>query len=552
MYVNLQKHMKKSLKIFVAAKFFKFLEFSETRQLGVSTVSLTCTVTLTYTGMLRFIPLRNSLVDDAPGYHSASIRSALSSSSSADALLNDDASSSSGKHALSDNNKQYLYSNVSGKEGPICWKCSGKGETKGKHQYDICKICRGSKNLSSKILNEGSQRHRGIKVTMQSMPSGWLPSGPPCANKGSIEGDSLIDSAPDGVQLCVLIGDWRIFQCIGGHRWTTDDLVTAWVAGKTFRDSALDGSCSSSNSSSSGQPRRALDLGCGNGSVLLMMAWQFPSISCVGMEARREAVKLAKRSVAYNCGSDNSRVRVVNRDFRWIYHKKHSNSTRGDTEGSVDITEDAGFHEDDCHNDDDGRDDVFDNAKFDIITGTPPYFKVDFDVDKGTSVVHQAIIREGGMPTCKESAPARCEFRGGIEAYCKAASVALSSGGVFTVCENWMNHGRVLTAASASRLTIFRMQRVVGREGKPPLFCVYSMTTRHRSSFSDDDDDEEEEKEEKDDRRSTSVRTGDNDATASAEFEDDLIVRDRAGAWTAQYLLVLRDLSYPTVVASTL
>ena len=61
------------------------------------------------------------------------------------------------------------------------------------------------------------------------------------------------------------------------------------------------------------------------------------------MCTRREAVELAKRSVAYNCGSDNSRVRVVNRDFRWIYHKKHSNSTRGDTEGSVDITEDAGF-----------------------------------------------------------------------------------------------------------------------------------------------------------------------------------------------------------------
>jgi tRNA1(Val) A37 N6-methylase TrmN6 len=267
-------------------------------------------------------------------------------------------------------------------------------------------------------------------------------------------------------------------------------------------------------------------------------------MSCVGIEARREAVELAKRSVTYNCGSDNSRVRVVNRDFRWIYHKKHYNSTRGDTQGSVDITEDTIFHDGDGHNDDDGQDDGDDNIKFDIITGTPPYFKVDFDVDKGTSVVHQAIIREGGMPTCKESAPARCEFRGGIEAYCKAASVSLSSGGVFTVCENWMNHGRVLAAATASRLTIFRMQRVVGREGKPPLFCVYSMTRRHRSSSSDDDDEEEEEEE---DRRSTSVRTGDNNATASApaEFEDDLIVRDRAGAWTAQYLLVLRDLSYP-------
>ena len=41
--------------------------------------------------------------------------------------------------------------------------------------------------------------------------------------------------------------------------------------------------------------------------------------------------------------SYNSLVRVVNRDFRWIYRKKHSNSTHGDTEGSVDITEDAGF-----------------------------------------------------------------------------------------------------------------------------------------------------------------------------------------------------------------
>jgi tRNA1(Val) A37 N6-methylase TrmN6 len=139
-----------------------------------------------------------------------------------------------------------------------------------------------------------------------------------------IKGDSLLNSAPDGVQLFVRIGDWRIFQRIGGHRWTTDDLVTAWVAGKTVRDRALDGSCSSSSSGSGS----ALDLGCGNGSVPLMMAWQFPSMFCVGMKARMEAVELAKRSVAYNCGSDDIRVRVVNIDFRLIYHKKHSNSTR--------------------------------------------------------------------------------------------------------------------------------------------------------------------------------------------------------------------------------
>jgi hypothetical protein len=55
------------------------------------------------------VALRNSLVDDAPGYLSASIRSVLSSSS-ADLVQNDDAFASSGKQALSDNNKRIKYS----------------------------------------------------------------------------------------------------------------------------------------------------------------------------------------------------------------------------------------------------------------------------------------------------------------------------------------------------------------------------------------------------------------------------------------------------------
>jgi len=340
---------------------------------------------------------------------------------------------------------------------------------------------------------------------------------------------------PDGVQLCVLVGDWRIFQRIGGHRWTTDDLVTAWVAGKTVRDRALDGSCSR-------KPSSALDLGCGNGSVLLMMAWQFPDMSCVGIEARKDAVELAKRSITYNCGSNNSRVTVVNRDFRWIYYKKHPKFIIRCTDSSLGITEDATLHDnnDDDSDDDDDDDDNYTadivDAQFDVITGTPPYFKVDFDVDKNTSVVHQAIIREGGMPTCKESAPARCEFRGGIEAYCKAASVALSSEGVFTVCENWMNHRRVVTASVASGLTIFRMQRVVGREGKsPPLFCVYSMRLLHRSSSAVDG-------------LINPIDTG----PSSVDFEDDLIVRDRAGAWTQQYQIVLHDMFYPVVDLSNI
>ena len=37
-----------------------------------------------------------------------------------------------------------------------------------------------------------------------------------------------------GEQLCNLVGRWRILQRVASHRWTTDDLVTAYVAASTF------------------------------------------------------------------------------------------------------------------------------------------------------------------------------------------------------------------------------------------------------------------------------------------------------------------------------
>ncbi|KAJ1411412.1 hypothetical protein B484DRAFT_423045, partial [Ochromonadaceae sp. CCMP2298] len=133
-----------------------------------------------------------------------------------------------------------------------------------------------------------------------------------------------------GQQLCVLVGDWRIFQRVGGHRWTTDDLVTAWVAGRAYRAYRIAGSMkeaaagvgvegagtaaekqpgaeaaatSETTATPSSPPSpRILDLGCGNGSILLMLAWHFPDSPAVGVEARGEAVGLARRSVEYNCG----------------------------------------------------------------------------------------------------------------------------------------------------------------------------------------------------------------------------------------------------------
>lgn len=49
-----------------------------------------------------------------------------------------------------------------------------------------------------------------------------------------------------GEALCCLVGDWRIFQNVAGHRWSTDDIVTAWFAGRVVKPSV---------------PSRCLDIG---------------------------------------------------------------------------------------------------------------------------------------------------------------------------------------------------------------------------------------------------------------------------------------------------
>lgn len=95
-----------------------------------------------------------------------------------------------------------------------------------------------------------------------------------------------------------LVGSWRLFQLRRGHRFSTDDLVTAW-RGATALPNA----------------RRLLDLGCGIGSVGLVTLHRMAAdATLVGIEAQEVSVGLARRSVALNGLSD--RVRIVRGDLR--------------------------------------------------------------------------------------------------------------------------------------------------------------------------------------------------------------------------------------------
>ena len=101
----------------------------------------------------------------------------------------------------------------------------------------------------------------------------------------------------EGETLDYLCGYFRIFQYAKGHRFSTDDLLTAWF-GTTW--------CP--------QARRIADLGSGIGSVGMAAAWRCPGAQVVTVEAQDISVQLARKSVAYNGLQD--RYRLTEGDLR--------------------------------------------------------------------------------------------------------------------------------------------------------------------------------------------------------------------------------------------
>ena len=132
-----------------------------------------------------------------------------------------------------------------------------------------------------------------------------------------------------------------------------------------------------------------LDLGCGNASVLQMVSWGLleyvDSFTAFGIEARKEAYMLAKRSLTFNIDDNNENekmISLINGDFRVLESLRKENNV-------VDVDIDKAIDEN-CKQDFE----KLKKCKFDLITGTPPYFRVDFNTTKG-NVVTSAIINQG-------------------------------------------------------------------------------------------------------------------------------------------------------------
>lgn len=200
-----------------------------------------------------------------------------------------------------------------------------------------------------------------------------------------------------------LTRDVRVLQREKGHRFSSDDVVTAYVAHQARP-----------------RARRILDMGTGLGSVLLQLAWKQPEAELCGVEAQQQSFQLLSRNVARSGFSE--RVRVLHGDLR-------------DESLMASLGE------------------------FELVTGTPPYFPPP-----------AALVAED-----EQRAFARLEYRGGIEAYIHAGARRLSESGTLVLCGDARALQRLTSAAAAARLFVHARCDVLPREGRAPLFSVWTL-----------------------------------------------------------------------------
>ncbi len=121
---------------------------------------------------------------------------------------------------------------------------------------------------------------------------GWAKPGP--VPPGALGHGPAIEP---GETLDAISGFFRLFQLEKGHRFSTDDVLTAWYGTSC---------CPTAGS--------VLDLGSGLGTVGMIAAWRLPGARFVTVEAQADSVRLARKSARWN-GLEN-RYEIRQGDFR--------------------------------------------------------------------------------------------------------------------------------------------------------------------------------------------------------------------------------------------
>ena len=210
-----------------------------------------------------------------------------------------------------------------------------------------------------------------------------------------------------------LVGDWHLWQRRGGHRTSTDDLLTAGLAVSMWRQHRGAGGHDT-------PPALYVDLGCGIGSVLLLVAHALRPTLSVGVEAQAQSATMAAGSVAGLSAAPP--IEVWHGDLRAVVGTSL--------------------------------------PKVPLITGSPPY------LPEGSGVLPADVQRRA----------CRFELRGGVEAYCASAASLLSPEGHFVLVFQTLWQERVLRAAQRAGLAPRSVQHVWTRADRPaPFLSVFAL-----------------------------------------------------------------------------
>lgn len=210
-----------------------------------------------------------------------------------------------------------------------------------------------------------------------------------------------------------LTGTYRVWQRKRGHRYSIDDVLSAHQACIARPDAS-----------------HYVDLGCGIGSVLLMVSYKLPHARALGIEAQAVSFELAVRNVARN--GQRERITVQRGDLRTLRGEPERRAvlaTLGQPQGVQ------------------------------LVSGTPPYMPV------GTSTPSPDAQRRY----------ARVELRGGVEDYLASMGPLLAPGGRAVVCCDARTPERAQRGAAAAGLTPLRRLDAIPREGAQALFSVWTL-----------------------------------------------------------------------------
>ncbi len=216
----------------------------------------------------------------------------------------------------------------------------------------------------------------------------------------------------------LLTRDVRVFQRAKGHRFSSDDVATAYVA-------------------FAAQPRatRVLDLGCGLGSVLLHLAWKLPDAQLVGVEAQAMSFELLQRNVARS--GFGARVSIHHGDIR-----------------DAALLSGVG-------------------GPFELVTGTPPYFPPETARDAEDEQRAFARIEYRGGVEAYITAGAGLLAPGGALVLCGDARVAQR---ITSACQavGLAIHSRCDVIPRAGRPALFSIW-TLGREPAPSATSTFTL-----------------------------------------------------------------------------